>query len=60
MKKFIRMLTLMSIVAISPAFAQDIEDVVVTSSILGTKKAKLKIPFTSLTRKLSISLEVTA
>ena len=37
MKKFIRMLTLMSIVAISPAFAQDIEDVVVTSSILGTE-----------------------
>ena len=37
MKKFTRMLTLMSIVAISPAFAQDIEDVVVTSSILGTK-----------------------
>ena len=37
MKKFIRMLTLMSIVAISPAFAQDIEDVIVTSSILGTK-----------------------
>ena len=59
MKKFTRMLTLMSIVAISPAFAQDIEDVVVTSSILGTK-AKLKIPFTSLTKKLSISLEVTA
>ena len=37
MKRFIRMLTLMSIVAISPAFAQDIEDVIVTSSILGTK-----------------------
>ncbi len=37
MKKFTRMLTLMSIVAISPAFAQDIEDVIVTSSILGTK-----------------------
>ena len=37
MKKFTRMLTLMSIVAISPAFAQDIEDVTVTSSILGTK-----------------------
>ena len=37
MKKLIRMLTLMSIVAISPAFAQDIEDVIVTSSILGTK-----------------------
>ena len=37
MKKFTRMLTLMSIVAISPAFAQDIEDVNVTSSILGTK-----------------------
>ena len=37
MKKFTRMLTLMSIVAISPAFAQDIEDVAVTSSILGTK-----------------------
>ena len=37
MKKFTRMLILMSIVAISPAFAQDIEDVTVTSSILGTK-----------------------
>ena len=37
MKKFTRMLTLMSIVAISPAFAQDIEDVIATSSILGTK-----------------------
>jgi len=37
MKKFTRMLTLMSIVAISPSFAQDIEDVTVTSSILGTK-----------------------
>ena len=37
MKKFTRMLTLMSIVAISPAFAQDIVDVTVTSSILGTK-----------------------
>ena len=37
MKKFTRMLTLMSIVAISPAFAQDIEDVTVTSSILGSK-----------------------
>ena len=37
MKKFIRMLILMSIMAISPVFAQDIEDVVVTSSILGTK-----------------------
>ena len=37
MKKFTRMFTLMSIVAISPAFAQDIEDVTVTSSILGTK-----------------------
>ena len=37
MKKFTRLLTLMSIVAISPAFAQDIEDVIVTSSILGTK-----------------------
>ena len=37
MKKFTRLLTLMSIVAISPAFAQDIEDVTVTSSILGTK-----------------------
>ena len=37
MKKFIRMLILMSIMAMSPVFAQDIEDVVVTSSILGTK-----------------------
>ena len=37
MKKFTSMLTLMSIVAISPAFAQDIEDVIATSSILGTK-----------------------
>ena len=37
MKKFTRMLILMNIVAISPAFAQDIEDVTVTSSILGTK-----------------------
>ena len=37
MKKFTRILLLMSIVAISPAFAQDIEDVTVTSSILGTK-----------------------
>ena len=37
MKKFTRMLTLTSIMAISPAFAQNIEDVVVTSSILGTK-----------------------
>ena len=37
MKKFIRVLILMSIVAISPTFAQDIEDVTVTSSILGTK-----------------------
>ena len=37
MKKFTRMLTLMSIVALSPAFAQDIVDVTVTSSILGTK-----------------------
>ncbi len=37
MKKFTRMLTLMSIVVISPAFAQDIEDVTATSSILGTK-----------------------
>ena len=37
MKKFTRMLILMSIVAISPAFAQDIEDVTVTSSILGSK-----------------------
>ena len=37
MKKFTRMLILMSIVAISPSFAQDIEDVTVTSSILGTK-----------------------
>jgi iron complex outermembrane receptor protein len=37
MKKFTRILLLMSIVAISPSFAQDIEDVTVTSSILGTK-----------------------
>ena len=37
MKKFTRVLILMSTVAISPAFAQDIEDVIVTSSILGTK-----------------------
>ena len=37
MKKFTKMLTLLGIVAMIPAFAQDIEDVVVTSSILGTK-----------------------
>ena len=37
MKKFTKMLTLVGIVAIVPAFAQDIEDVTVTSSILGTK-----------------------